>query len=178
MNGRTNPNRPTHLTDDQLDGLLLGESAPAVAAHLAACTLCQARNQAFTATLGHFNQATLDWAEASGMRAAHRAPATRPSTGLRFFPAYAWAFAAAILLVAAMLFPRTARVPVETSRAPQPTAATQPVAQPDPQIAADNSMMTDIDTALNQPDPLPLALNLDATGESAPYAPGESASRR
>ncbi len=184
MNGRTKPDRPIHLSDDQLDSLLLGEAAPAAAAHLAGCPLCQARSEAFTATLGHFNQATLDWAEVFGthasqaISAAPLASAARAGS-LRFVPGYAWSFAAAILLVIAMLsLHSNFRTPVRTGRVAQPASVLQSGGDADPQIAADNILMANIDTALDQPDPLPLALNLESPVESAPVAPGESASSR
>ena len=178
MNGLTIPNPPTHLSDDQLEDLLLGEPAPEAAAHLNVCPLCQSKSEAFTSTLAHFNQATLDWAEAFG--ASHAALTTRPATvprafepspraaGGRFFPAYAWAFAVAIVLLAAMLFLRPApTTPIQTARTPQPDAALRPSATPDPQIAADNMLLANIDTALNQPDPAPSVLNLEPALERA-----------
>ena len=65
---------------------------------------------------------------------------------------------------------------VETARAVQPDALLWPSASPDSQIAADNLLMADIDTALNQPDPTPFAVNLEQPAlESATPAAGESA---
>ena len=182
MNARTNPNRPIHLSDDQLDDLLLGEAAPVAAAHLAACPLCQARTASFTSTLAHFNQSSLDWAEASssGIRRPASPQGERARSGeRRLFPAYAWAFAAAMLLLAALLvFHSAVQRPVQTGRAVQPDVMVQAPAAPDPQLAADNMLLTNIDTALNQPDPMPFALNSEPALDAVPTASSESASPR
>ena len=178
MNAITNPNLASHLSDDQLEDLLLGESAPDAVAHLAGCSLCSARRGTFTSSLADFNQATLGWAEArnKAMHSPAQARETRNGT-VRFLPAYAWAFAAALLLVAAMLFLRPAsHGPVEIGYAAQPAAVLETTAAADPQIAADNLLMVNIDTALNQPDPMPFAIHPEQ--ESAPASTTDSASPR
>jgi hypothetical protein len=59
-----------HLTEDELDEVLIsdgdthGTLSDASRAHLAGCDACQARLEAFTTSLAHFNQASMAWSEA------------------------------------------------------------------------------------------------------------------
>jgi len=53
----------THLTDDQIDDLLIGDSASGSLAHLESCSDCAARLAAAHEPLSSFNAASLAWGE-------------------------------------------------------------------------------------------------------------------
>jgi hypothetical protein len=153
-----------HLTDDQFENFLIGESAPPVAAHVAACPHCCAKYEAFQSVLTDFNQSTLDWAHS---RIAPSTRLQRPSAApeRRWFSTSAYAFAAAILVLVTFFawFTSQHRHGTEVSRTAsstfQPAADSSNAGQPaqDPQVAADNNLMAEIDSALDQPDPVPTA---------------------
>lgn len=52
-----------HITDDQIDDLLIGDLAPQPTAHLATCDLCNARVAHASETLSSFHNVTLAWSE-------------------------------------------------------------------------------------------------------------------
>ena len=54
---------PDHLTDDQIDDLLIGDLAPEPAAHLAACDLCIARVAQASEPLASFDSVSLAWSQ-------------------------------------------------------------------------------------------------------------------
>ena len=57
------PVTANHLTDDQLDDHLIGDLAPAPAAHLAACSLCAQRVAAARSPLDSFHTVSTAWSE-------------------------------------------------------------------------------------------------------------------
>ena len=160
-----------HLSDDQLEDLLLGEADAAAADHSAACPLCYGKLQSFATLVADFNQSSLAWSQA---RSAQRpqvlaSPARAPR---RLFTTPAYAFAATFLVLVTILFgrfsPHPAAHPQQLAQ-PAELTASQPPAQhagPDPQIAADNNLLAQIDSALEQPDPAPFA--------PVPFAPARS----
>ena len=52
-----------HLTDDQIDDLLIGDLAPEPAAHLAACDPCIARVAQASEPLASFDSVTIAWSQ-------------------------------------------------------------------------------------------------------------------
>ncbi|MGA7156861.1 MAG: hypothetical protein WBY53_08455, partial [Acidobacteriaceae bacterium] len=52
-----------HLTDDQIDDQLIGDVAPAAAAHLAACALCAERVAALLSPIDSFDSVSSAWSE-------------------------------------------------------------------------------------------------------------------
>ena len=52
-----------HLTPDQVDDHLIGDLAPAPAAHLAACSLCAERVALARSPLSSFQQVSTAWSE-------------------------------------------------------------------------------------------------------------------
>lgn len=52
-----------HLTDDQIDDHLIGDLAPAPAAHLAACTLCAERVATAASPIADFHNVSTAWSE-------------------------------------------------------------------------------------------------------------------
>ena len=53
-----------HLTDDELDELLMGLGSKEAHAHLASCAACRTQVQEFQSIVTAFNEASLEWSEA------------------------------------------------------------------------------------------------------------------
>lgn len=58
-----NPSAATHLSDDQIDDYLIGDLAPAPAAHLATCSLCAARIAAAASSIDSLQALSTAWSE-------------------------------------------------------------------------------------------------------------------
>lgn len=145
------------LSADQLDDHLVGDLAPAAAAHLAACPLCQARLAEAEAPLASFRDVSLAWAERRSATLPLR-PDTAPAR-----PAvqrFAWASAVVAVAALAVALPLTrhhdaAQPSAETVAAVGHTGITSSssVAATPEQIARDNEMLEAIDQALDAPSP-------------------------
>ena len=145
-----------HLTDEQLEDVLLDDAGPEALAHLAACAFCRAQNDVFVSSVQSFNQASLAWSQAKPQARSNALPLTPSGTVSRSFPAAAWAFAATLLVLVALLLVHAvphAHTPAQQAQQAGPNG--QHPASADPQIAADNVLLADIDSALDQPDPQP-----------------------
>jgi len=161
-------NTTMHLTEDQIDDVLMGDLAATTAAHLAACEDCKLRVAEFATPIASFKAVSLAWSE--------RQSATLPSKlTLPVTSAWqrgaSWAAATAVLLVGigvpmarhetratqivasngtSQAAPRTAiatvaRVQEAGRGAPGLVAPTKP----DAQIARDNQMLQAIDRELD-----------------------------
>lgn len=140
----------THLTPDQIDDQLLGDLAPAAAAHLAECAFCQAAVAEAEAPMASFRQVSLAWAE----RRSATMPVPAPSADRR--PAsrhLAWgALGAAAAAVAIATIVPHAYAPDKPVASAGGTQQSLPSTVSDPtQIASDNQMLAAIDDALNAP---------------------------
>lgn len=160
-----------HLTESQLDDLLIGDLAADAAAHLRACDLCQQRASAAEAPFASFREVSLAWAE--------RRSATLP-TGPQAVPSsrtphrLAWAMAATGALAVGLAVPasRHNSVPAREPGAASSTLAdashsgmttvTGISATPE-QIAQDNAMLEAIDQALDAPAVSPASYGLDVS---------------
>ena len=178
-----------HLSEDQFEALLLGEPAPAATAHLAACSLCREKEGEFTSLIANFNQSPLDWSRFRSAHAPHATPARAKTTRLRPFATPAYAFAATLLVLLTLALshfsPRHGNENVSVAQFSQPGqsgAALQPISDgqgaghtaPDAQIAADNHLLAEIDSALDQPDPAPVSPALayaDPSRDNQPATP-------
>ena len=145
----------SHLSEDDLDEVLLDIAPPAAFAHLAACEFCAKRFTAFQtqfqAQMSAFNRASLAWSEARSNTISRDLAAHRP--GLRLTPAAMWySTAAAILAVAFTLttnLHRDAGLQAGTG-----TAQTETVASATPEeIDADNAMLAAISSETATPRP-------------------------
>ena len=56
-------NTTMHLTEDQIDDVLMGDLAATTAAHLAACEACKLRVAEFEAPIASFKAVSLAWSE-------------------------------------------------------------------------------------------------------------------
>jgi hypothetical protein len=166
-------NTTMHLTDDQLDDILIGDPSAEAEVHLAACDACTARLAQLEAPIASFKAVSLAWSERrSSTLPAHPQPKPR-----RLGLGLAWGSAAVAILVAAA-FPilhREQQRPATstTATAPQAPATVQMAANilPEPppaaapsareqEIAADNRMLAAIDRELSAPIATPATLGL------------------
>jgi len=89
-------NTMMHLTEDQIDDVLMGDPAAESAAHLEACSTCRLRVVEFEVSLAGFKAVTLAWSE----RRSATAPAKlRMPVNAAWQRGASWAAAAAVLLV-------------------------------------------------------------------------------
>ncbi|MFC6646822.1 hypothetical protein ACFQBQ_14780 [Granulicella cerasi] len=147
-----------HLSEEQLDDLLIGDASAEVSAHVAGCEACQTRVREAEAPFASFRDVSLAWAERrSATMPASAAILARPRTSHRF----GWAMAATAALAVGVAIPvmrdRMTPAPVaqpETMAAISHTgmANVTPVAATSEQIDNDNRMLQDIDRALGSQD--------------------------
>jgi len=141
-----------HLSEDDLDEVLMGFGSAAASAHLAVCEPCEQRLSAFQTQMAQFNQASLAWSEARSNTISRDLSTHKPTPRLTL--SAAWSSAAAFALVLA--FGVTAglqHAPATLEAANASTA--QAGAAPDPQheIDSDNAMLQAIDSEIATPQP-------------------------
>jgi hypothetical protein len=154
----------THLTEDQLDDLLIegmdsfAASTPAAAAHFRACDPCQIRFAEAEAPVASFRHMSLAWAERRSATLPLR-PVAQPSSNTPL----AWASLAtactAILALAVArpsthLLHRSAPITEQANLAVighTGVKSITPIAATPDQIARDNRMLNEIDQALGAP---------------------------
>lgn len=159
-----------HLTEEELDDLLLGQAAPHAQQHLDACELCRAQLAPFQTAVAAFNDASMAWAQAKSNTISRDLSTIRPA---RTQP-LAWSLGAAMLVaVAVALSVGVHRTPSEAGTTAQ-SAQIQHAAQHAPhdpeEIAADNAMLEAINSAINPAEPSPI--------EPFDHAPTRSTSGR
>jgi hypothetical protein len=149
-----------HLTEDEIDEVLMGTASSGFDGHLARCSECRARLEQFHASMSLFNQATTVWSEAKS-NAIDR-DLTRHRTPFRLSAAAMWSCASVLLLILAGaagmgLHNRAADLDAANRISPH----VQPVGEPsantyrEKEIANDNALMADIDSAINNSEPSP-----------------------
>ena len=161
-----------HLSEEDLDDILIGDSTPSAQAHLAACDLCRARVAPFEATLASFNQATTAWAEAKS-NTISRDLSTIHTTP-RLAPTVAWSAAVAVLLTVGLaitsaihshptaLDARNKPGPANVNAATQAGRSQAGTQEQTQEIADDNAMLLAIDAAVNRPEPSPVEVSRPA----------------
>ena len=151
-----------HLTQDELDEVLMGVAGPELQAHCAACAPCCDRAAALTESIEFYNRASLAWAAARSNTFTRDLSGHKPA--LRVTASAARSIAATLLLgVVASLTAGTHLWPARFA-GPALEAATHPAARafaPDAraqQIARDNAMLEAIDAELTEPESAPATL--------------------
>jgi hypothetical protein len=147
----TDPLTASHLSEDDLDEVLLGFAAPAASAHAASCPDCQARLDSFRGQLAAFNQASSDWSVARSNTISRDLAGHR--TALRLTPATLWySTAAAVLAVAFSISTGLHResVSLQSARAAQSEVVAE-VAPDQGELASDNAMLAAIDSETATP---------------------------
>ena len=139
-----------HLSEETLNDVLIGMSAPEADAHLAACPACRSQLEEFRSTMQLFNQTSLAWSEARPMK--------KPARSVSILRPYllgpaSWALAAvALLAIALPVWQHEHRAPVQSA----PVAAAEPEESPT-QIAQDNDLLQAVNVALNTDEASPLS---------------------
>ncbi len=175
------PLTPDHLTDDQIDDHLIGDLAPAPAAHLAACTACTERVATAASPMANFQSVSTAWSE----RRSATLPIPVVSQQRPIWQRYtSWATASLTLAFGMAFLNATHQFSIRTvTTQPVPTAqspvvqtiAPHIIASPAPaltetasigptphttQISADNHMLRAIDASFDPSADSPAALGL------------------
>jgi len=143
----------SHLSDDELDEILIGIATDDASAHLAHCTSCGQRLAAFQSQLDAFNHATMAWSEARANSISRDLLAHKltPRVTLKA----AWSSAAvAVLALAFAVGGRhyaSETAPMETAQAPSAASSPDDVRQHE--IDSDNAMLAAIDDEIVTPQP-------------------------
>lgn len=152
-----------HLTDDQIDELLMGDGADDVRAHVTACAACRERVVEERSALALFRDASMAWGErrSTGMPLPSARAAARP----------AW-MRAPVLTAAAVLVAAGLGISVVKNFEGRRSAVAERGAlrleagrNSAAQIAADNRMLSEIDQALTAD--APSLLEASQTGEAS-----------
>ena len=158
------PEVQAHLTDEELDEVLMELAEPAVLRHAQSCTACGLRVEEFREAMASFNQATLAWSEAR----ANSLPAVPERTaGREWLPGglrltREWMYGGAAVAVLAMLITGTIH-----ERTAAGSAGTRVATQTESdyfssrqqEISNDNAMLTAISAELYQPVTIPATLS-------------------
>ena len=158
----------SHLSEDDLDEILLGIASPESSAHLAACDVCAGRFTTFQtelrAQMSAFNQASLAWSEARS-NTISRDLAHHKATPRLTLPAM-WSATAAMVLAATLalhvsLDRRSAALEASNSVASRTISASSDAIHPEHdqhELAADNAMLAAIDSEMGTPQPTQFGL--------------------
>jgi len=156
-----------HLTEDELEEVLLGLECEESDEHLAACAVCRGQLEEFRESLELFNQASMAWSEAKSNSmnrdlAEHRIP-------FRMSVRTLWTCASVLVVLLAGVIGLGERRHAETEAGTtlragavlNPPTEAQPMDAANDatrEIASDNAMMQQIDAAINSPEPSPSEL--------------------
>ena len=153
-----------HLSEDQLDEVLMGIAEPAVRQHAARCATCGKRLATFQELMVTFNDATLAWSEARSNRMpTELAPAGArgwlyDGLGSRSRVAYAGAAVAALaMLIAGVMHDRGAAAPAPSGA--ESAARSDYSSSRQQEISNDNAMLFEISAELYQPMAIPDSLS-------------------
>ncbi len=140
-----------HLTEDDLDEILMGIGSPTQTAHLAACDPCGERYAAFAvpfqAQMSGYNQATLDWSEARSNTISRDLARHKPTPRLTLGALRA--ATAAVVMALALGVHGSMRHSLQAAD----EAATPVAAVDEHEIASDNEMLQAIDSEIGTPRP-------------------------
>jgi hypothetical protein len=166
-----------HLTEDELDEVLMGIGSPAASAHLAFCDPCGERLSAFETQMTQFNQTSMAWAAQRSNSIRRDLTAHKPTWRLTLHTIRTSTAVLAVVLAFAAtttINRRAATLDAATPSIGQTSAERSPAAQPDQQyeIASDNAMLEAIDTEIDTPQPSQFGLY-----ETAKYPVATAASR-
>jgi hypothetical protein len=181
-----------HLDPAQIDQHLIGDPAPAVAAHLAECELCELRVAAAAAPLVAFRAVSLAWGERRSATLPLHHSLVRAST---LHPRLGWAAAAVVALAVGVAVPAlshqrqeesariTSHPAAQTAQAvsqrAEPSDSQTPVSEiqvradvqnsaaPGEQIVRDNQMLKAIDRELDASAESPAVFGLLPVGDTA-----------
>ncbi len=161
-----------HLTQEEMDELLMGVAAPELRAHCALCAQCGTRVADLSQSIAFYNHASLAWAEARSNTFTRDLSGHRPTRRVTTSAVRSMA-ATLVLGVVASLSAGTHLWPAHfAGSALQAAPATRAFAPETraQQIARDNAMLEAIDAELTEPESSPAALfhgTKDAVSQAA-----------
>ena len=186
-----NPSPQPHLTDEQIDDLLMGDLLPLPAAHLAACARCADRVTEATDLLSSFQAVTLAWSE---RRSATLPPLSRPLHKHLWQRRSSWVTACVGFALGLAIInlphtgapsvdgPRPLQVGITQQSALQAAPQLPPLASADhstdtppaapAQVSADNQMLQAIDDELHAAPNSPAVLGLAPANGSSNWPAG------
>ncbi len=150
----------SHLSEDELDEVLLGIASPEVSAHLADCDPCTVRFTAFKSELQYqmsaFNQASMAWSEARS-NTISRDIRQHKATPRLTLPKV-WSAAAALVLAATFALHTGFQHTAPSLEAANSTATISSPEAVHPEhdqheLASDNAMLAAIDSEMGTPQP-------------------------
>jgi anti-sigma factor RsiW len=155
-----------HLTQSELDEALLGMAPQDCMAHLKDCVACNAHLAEFKSTLTSFNQAASAWSEAKSN--ALTRDLNQHCTPFRITARAAWSCASILVLAAAAtlgfgLHERSTQI----TPAQAETASSEASSQRE--IASDDAMLRQIDSAIDTAEPSPEDLYGIQSASTAPH---------
>lgn len=157
-----NYNSP-HLSEDQLEDVLLGIFTADCSRHLEACPACRAQLAQFQSTVALFSQASNAWSEARS-NALNR-DLKQHRTPFRFSARTAWTCASALVLLIVVTVGigfRQHSGSIMAAQAEQRRiqfeASLEVEANAKNEIASDNAILLQIDAAINNSEPSPQQL--------------------
>ncbi len=150
---------PHHLTEEQVERVLMGAADVSCWEHLAECARCQARVDEFTESIAVFNQAAMAWSVAKSNSL------NRDVMGGNLAGTFPWFNLGrrGLLTCFALLMLVLTGVSVKDRRPDFPAAVSRSGGEladageggPDSELASDNQMLKEIDSAINRPEPSP-----------------------
>lgn len=153
---RLRPQQP-HLSETQIDDCIIGDLAPAAAAHLAACPLCAERAAAAADPFASFHTLSTTWSE----RLSAVLPAPVPSPQKPLWQRHLALAAPFFVLVIGITVVHSAYVnnAAQTAQA-NTTADTAAIASRQSRVSADDRMLDAIETDLAPDSDSPADLGL------------------
>jgi hypothetical protein len=144
-----------HLTEEELDDVLIGTGSAEAQQHLATCERCTAQIAPFQSSVAAFNEGSLAWAQAKSNTVSRDLSSARLSTG-RTQP---MAWGAGVAMIGAIAFALGTglhRAPATLDANTQARAAQTAATDNAQEIAADNAMLEAIDSEIGTAAPAPL----------------------
>ena len=169
-----------HLTPDQIDDHLIGDLAPTLVAHLAACSLCADRVATAASPIASFRQVSTAWSERRSATLPIPVPTAQRPVWQRHMN---WATASLSLAFGIAFLNASHQFSFNTAPQPSPTrsisvqqTAAMPLApgiasEPRPtEISADNHMLSAINASFDASNDSPADLGLTAAVHHGPRA--------
>ena len=170
-----------HLSEDDLDEVLLGLASSQSTAHLAACEVCTERFTSFQnelkSQMDAFNQASMAWSEARSNTISR--DLTHHKATPRLTLPKVWSAAAAMVLVATIglhvsLDHRSAALEASNSKASATMSTSSDAVHPEhdqTELATDNAMLAAIDSEMGTPQPTQFGIYQKTQAAIAPVQP-------
>lgn len=140
----------THLTEDELDEVLLGFASEDATMHAAACEPCGVRLEVFRSQMAVFSQASMAWSEARSNTISRDLAAHKPRPRLSLTAV--WSSAATLMVALAF------GVTIAMHQAPPAPAFASHPEHDVQELASDNEMLSAINSEFGAPRPARLGL--------------------